>query len=211
MPLIEEIQKSIYDGDEKQAIELVKKALQEDISPENILNGGVLKGLRDCGAEFEKGTKFIPEILMTAEAMKASMKILKPILASGGQSNIGKVILATVEGDVHDIGLELVATMLEGAGFNVIFMGADVPTANIIAAVKGEKPHVVGLSALLTTTMEVMPVVLKELKANGLRESVKVMVGGAPVTQEFCDKIGADGYADDAAAAVPLTQKLMVS
>lgn len=210
MSYLEDISKAVFDGDEAKTEELVQKAVKDGKSPQEILDKGLVQGLRDCGAGFEKGQKFIPEMLMSSECMKVAMKVIKPLLVVGkaDTEGSGRVILATVEGDVHDIGLELVATMLETAGFKVKFMGADVPTSDIIAAVKAEKPQILGLSALLSNTMDVMPVILSLLKKEGLRDSVKVMIGGAPVKQDFCDEIGADGWAYDASSAVPKAKEL---
>ena len=209
MDILQEISKAVFDGDESKALELVKKALAEGVSPQDIVDKGLVKGLHECGAGYEAGEKFIPEMLMSAEAMKVSMAVLKPHLAAGETAAGGKVVLATVEGDVHDIGLELVATMLGSAGFEVDFMGPDVETARIIAEVKKVKPHLLGLSALLTNTMDIMPVILEKLEKEGLRNSLKVIIGGAPVSQDFADRIGADGYAYDAAAAVPVAKRLV--
>jgi 5-methyltetrahydrofolate--homocysteine methyltransferase len=207
--ILQEISKAVFDGDEPKTLELVKQALAEGVSAQDIVDKGLVKGLHECGAGYEAGEKFIPEMLMSAEAMKVSMAVLKPHLAAGETAAGGKVVLATVEGDVHDIGLELVATMLGSAGFEVDFMGPDVETARIIAEVKKVKPHLLGLSALLTNTMDVMPVILEKLKQEGLRNSLKVIIGGAPVSQDFADRIGADGYAYDAAAAVPVAKRLV--
>ncbi|MBL7179640.1 MAG: corrinoid protein [Desulfobacterales bacterium] len=209
MSILEEIKKNVFDGEENKTVELVKKALDEGQTPEDILDAGLVAGLRDCGKGFEKGEKFIPEMLMSSEAMKKAMVILKPLLLEGaGGGGFGKAVLATVEGDVHDIGLELVATMFETAGFEVRNMGPDVPTEDIVKAVKEDKPQIVGLSALLSNTMDVMPDVITALQKAGLRDSVKVMVGGAPVKQDFADEIGADGWAYDAASAVPKAKEL---
>lgn len=209
MEILQEITKAVFDGEEQTTVELVKKALAEGLKAQDIVDKGLVKGLHDCGAGYEAGEKFIPEMLMAAEAMKASMAILKPHLAAGETAAGGKVVLATVEGDVHDIGLELVATMLGSAGFEVNFMGPDVETSRIINAVKEDKPQLLGLSALLTNTMDVMPVILKKLEQEGLRNSLKVIIGGAPVSQDFANLIGADGFAYDAAAAVPVAKKLV--
>lgn len=209
MSILEEIKKNIFDGEENKTVELVKKALDEGQAPQDILDAGLVAGLRECGKSFEKGEKFIPEMLMSSEAMKKAMVIIKPLLLGGaGGQSFGKAVLATVEGDVHDIGLELVGTMFETAGFEVRNMGPDVPTADIVKAVKEHKPQIVGLSALLSNTMDVMPDVIAALKKAGLRDSVKVMVGGAPVKQDFADEIGADGWAYDAASAVPKAKEL---
>ena len=209
MEILQEITKAVYDGEEQTTVELVKKALAEGLKAQDIVDKGLVKGLHECGAGYEAGEKFIPEMLMAAEAMKASMAILKPHLAAGETVAGAKVVLATVEGDVHDIGLELVATMLGSAGFEVNFMGPDVETSRIINAVKQDKPQLLGLSALLTNTMDVMPVIIKQLEKEGLRNSLKVIIGGAPVSQDFADLIGADGFAYDAAAAVPVAKKLV--
>jgi 5-methyltetrahydrofolate--homocysteine methyltransferase len=206
--ILEQISKAVFDGEEAKTVELVKQALAEGVGSQDIVDQGLVKGLHECGAGYEAGEKFIPEMLMAAEAMKAAMAILKPHLATGDTSAGGKVVLATVEGDVHDIGLELVATMLGSAGFQVNFMGPDVEISRIIAAVKQDQPQLLGLSALLTNTMDIMPVVIKKLEEEGLRNSLKVIIGGAPVSQDFADLIGADGYAYDAAAAVPVAKKL---
>ena len=209
MSIIEDIRKNVFDGDENNTVGLVQKALDEGKTANEILDEALVLGLRDCGDGFEKGEKFIPEMLMSSEAMKKAMEILKPLLLEGsGGGSAGKAVLATVEGDVHDIGLELVATMFETAGFQVRNMGPDVPTEDIVAAVKEDSPQIVGLSALLSNTMDIMPDVLDELEKADLRSSVKVMIGGAPVKQDFADEIGADGWAYDAASAVPKAKEL---
>ena len=209
MSIIEDIRKNVFDGDENNTVGLVQKALDEGKTANEILDEGLVLGLRDCGDGFEKGEKFIPEMLMSSEAMKKAMEILKPLLLEGsGSGSSGKAVLATVEGDVHDIGLELVGTMFETAGFEVRNMGPDVPTEDIVAAVKEDSPHILGLSALLSNTMDIMPDVLDELEKAELRSSVKVMIGGAPVKQDFADEIGADGWAYDAASAVPKAKEL---
>jgi len=211
MSIIENIKTAVFDGEENNTVELVKQALDEGMTAEDILNQGLVEGLRTTGDAFERGEKFIPEMLMASESMKKAMVILKPILLEGsGIGGFGKAVMATVEGDVHDIGLELVATMLETAGFEVRNMGPDVPTEDIIEAVKEDKPHIVGLSALLSNTMDIMPDVIEALANAKLRDSVKVMVGGAPVKQDFADEIGADGWAYDAASAVPKAKELRV-
>jgi 5-methyltetrahydrofolate--homocysteine methyltransferase len=209
MSIIEKVRKNVFDGDENNTVELVKKALDEGKTANEILDEGLVAGLRDCGAGFERGEKFIPEMLMSSESMKKAMEVIKPLLLEGtGGGSGGRAVLATVEGDVHDIGLELVGTMLETAGFEVRNMGPDVPTEDIVEAVKEDKPHIVGLSALLSNTMDVMPDVIEALADAGLRDSVKVMIGGAPVKQDFADEIGADGWAYDAASAVPKAKEL---
>jgi len=208
MSIFEEIKNAVFDGEENKSVELVKQALDGGQSAADILDKGLVEGLRATGDAFEKGEKFIPEMLLASESMKKAMIILKPLLLEGSGGGFGRAVMATVEGDVHDIGLELVATMFETAGFEVRNMGPDVPTEDIVEAVKEDKPHIVGLSALLSNTMDVMPDVLDALKDAELRDSVKVMVGGAPVKQDFADEIGADGWAYDAASAVPKAKEL---
>jgi len=208
MGILGDIKNAIFDGEENKIVELVKKALDEGQTASEIQDKGLVEGLRATGDAFERGEKFIPEMLLSSEAMKRAMVILKPLLVEGAGGGFGKAVLATVEGDVHDIGLELVGTMFETAGFEVRNMGPDVPTEDIVEAVKEDKPHIVGLSALLSNTMDVMPDVIEALADAGLRDSVKVMVGGAPVKQDFADEIGADGWAYDAASAVPKAKAL---
>jgi 5-methyltetrahydrofolate--homocysteine methyltransferase len=208
MGILGDIKNAVFNGEEHKAVELVKQALDEGQTASEILDKGLVEGLRATGDAFEKGEKFIPEMLLSSESMKRAMVILKPLLVEGAGGGFGRAVLATVEGDVHDIGLELVGTMIETAGFQVRNMGPDVPAEDIVEAVKEDKPHIVGLSALLSNTMDVMPDVIKALADAGLRESVKVMVGGAPVKQDFADEIGADGWAYDAASAVPKAKAL---
>jgi len=208
MGILGDIKNAVFNGEEHKVVELVKQALDEGQTASEILDKGLVEGLRATGDAFEKGEKFIPEMLLSSESMKRAMVILKPLLVEGAGGGFGRAVLATVEGDVHDIGLELVGTMIETAGFQVRNMGPDVPAEDIVEAVKEDKPHIVGLSALLSNTMDVMPDVIKALADAGLRESVKVMVGGAPVKQDFADEIGADGWAYDAASAVPKAKAL---
>ncbi|HUV77399.1 MAG TPA: corrinoid protein [Desulfobacterales bacterium] len=208
MGILSDIKNAIFDGEENKIVELVKQALDEGQTASEIQDKGLVEGLRATGDAFERGEKFIPEMLLSSETMKRAMVILKPLLVEGAGGGFGKAVLATVEGDVHDIGLELVGTMLETAGFEVRNMGPDVPTEDIVEAVKEDKPHIVGLSALLSNTMDIMPDVIEALADAGLRDSVKVMVGGAPVKQDFADEIGADGWAYDAASAVPKAKEL---
>jgi len=208
MGILGDIKDAVFNGEENKVVELVKHALDEGQTASEILDKGLVEGLRATGDAFERGEKFIPEMLLSSETMKRAMVILKPLLVEGAGGGFGRAVLATVEGDVHDIGLELVGTMIETAGFVVRNMGPDVPAEDIVKAVKEDKPHIVGLSALLSNTMDVMPDVIEALADAGLRDSVKVMVGGAPVKQDFADEIGADGWAYDAASAVPKAKAL---
>jgi len=210
LKILEEIRDSVYQGDEEKALELVKKAVAEGYSPQDIMDNALVKGIQDCGAAYERQEMWIPELMLSTEALKRSLAILKPLMAGQEEAgrNLGDVVLATVEGDVHDIGVELVGVMLESAGFKVHFMGGNVPTADIIETVKKEKPALLGLSTLLSNTMPVIPKILGILNTEGIRDSVKVMVGGAVIREGFSERVGADGFAPDAVRAVPLAKKL---
>ena len=207
--MLEELKKAVLDGEDEKAAELTRKALEAGIEPGKILNEALVPAMEIVGKEYEEGKRYVPEMLISAEAMKAAMAVLRPKLVKSGVKLKGKVIIGTVEGDLHDIGKNLVAMMLEGAGFEVIDLGVDVTAERFIQAVKEHKPDVLGMSALLTTTMIHMPEVIAALKAAGLREQVKVIVGGAPITREYAEKIGADGYAPNAASAVELVKQLL--
>jgi 5-methyltetrahydrofolate--homocysteine methyltransferase len=206
--LLEKIKRSIVNMEDQQAVEFTRKAL-ENHPAEEILNQALIPAMETVGNEYEQGKKFIPEMLLAAEAMTAALELLKPALARSDVRKVGKVVMGTVEGDVHDIGQRMVCIMLEGAGFEVHSLGADVPTDDFIRAVKTRNPDILGLSALLTTTAPRMKGVIEGLQKQGLRDSVKVMVGGAVLNQRLADEYGADGYAPDAAAAARLARALM--
>ncbi|MDO9534895.1 MAG: corrinoid protein [Bacillota bacterium] len=199
---LNKVSESLQRGDAEKVEELVKKALEENLLPKDILENGLIKGMDIIGAKFKKNEVYVPEVLIAARAMHAGMNILRPKLAETGVKNIGTVAIGTVKGDLHDIGKNLVKMMLEGAGFEVIDLGVDVTTDKFVEAVKEHKPNIIGMSALLTTTMVNMAEVIKALEAAGLRDKVKIMIGGAPITQNYADQIGADGYSPDAASAV---------
>jgi len=188
--------------------ELTQKALDEGVPPGEILNEGLIKGMSVVGEKFKNNEFYVPEVLIAARAMHAGMDILRPALVSSGVEPIGKVILGTVKGDLHDIGKNLVAMMLEGAGFEVNDLGIDVSPEKFVEAVK-EGGNVVAMSALLTTTMTAMKTTLEALEEAGVRDKIKTMIGGAPVTQNYADEIGADGYARDAASAADKAKELM--
>lgn len=207
--MLEELKRAVLSGDDERAAELTKKALEEGIEPGKVLNEALIPAMEIVGREYEEGERYVPEMLISAEAMKAAMGVLRPRLVETGVRLKGKVVIGTVEGDLHDIGKNLVAMMLEGAGFEVIDLGVEVTAERFVQAVREHKPDVLGMSALLTTTMIHMPEVIEALKEAGLREEVKVIVGGAPVTQEYAEKIGADGYAPDAASAVEVVKRLL--
>jgi len=198
---LDDISKALQGGDAEKVSELVRQALQEDIVPKKILEEGLIQGMSIIGEKFKKNEVYVPEVLIAARAMHAGMDVLKPKLTETGVKNIGKVVMGTVKGDLHDIGKNLVRMMLEGAGFEVIDLGVDVSEEKFVEAVKAHQPNIVGMSALLTTTMVNIPEVIKALEAAGLRDKVRVMVGGAPITQNYADQIGADGYSPDAASA----------
>lgn len=209
MDILEDIKVSIINMEEDKTKELTQKAIGESLAAEKILNEGLIPAMEVVGKQYEEGEKFIPEMLLSAEAMKRSLELLRPLLAKSGAKAAGKVVMGTVEGDVHDIGQKLVGMMLEGAGFKVSSLGADVSADEFITAVKEESPDILGMSALLTTTMPYMKDVVKALIENGLRDKVKVMVGGATLNQRFADEYGADGYAPDAPSAVTLAKRLL--
>ena len=202
--MLEAIRQAVLAGDIDQAGALTEQALAAGTAARAILDEALTPAMDVVGQEYESGERFVPEMLISAEAMKASLVVLKPLLAEAGVEPRGRIVLGTVEGDLHDIGKDLVAMMLEGAGFEVTDLGIEVAAGTFVEAMKAERPHILGMSALLTTTMVRMPEVIEAVKSAGLREGVKIMVGGAPVTQEFADDIGADGYAADAAAAARL-------
>ncbi|MHC5060874.1 MAG: corrinoid protein [Planctomycetota bacterium] len=197
---------AVIAGDQK-TVELTRAALAEGVGPEMILSEGLIAGMNTVGKRFKAGDFYIPEVLIAARAMKMAMEILEPKLAEAGVEPLGKAIVGTVKGDLHDIGKNLVVMMLKGAGFEVADVGTDVPAEDFVTKAKESGVQIVGLSALLTTTMSMMEQTVQSLKAAGIE--AKVMIGGAPVTQSFADKVGADGYAPDAASAVDLAKSLI--
>ena len=206
---IEEIKKAIINGSHKEIETLVQNGLDARLDPDEIVNEAMIPGMDVVGQQFSQNEIFVPEMLVAAITMNKGLDILKPILLQSGAESKGRIIMCTVKGDLHDIGKNLVNMMLEGAGFEVIDMGVDMSVENVIAKVKEVNPDILGLSALLTTTMSEMVKVIESLEANGLRNEVKVMVGGAPVDAVFGEKIGADGYGKDAAHAVQIARSLM--
>ena len=199
---------AIIDGSVETVRQQVQEALNENISAREILNEGLLKGMDEVGALFKVGEMFVPEVLVSAKAMQAGVEIIKPVLLSDGVPSSAKILTVTVEGDLHDIGIKLVGIMLEGAGFEVVNIGVDVPTSKIIEKVKEIKPQIIGLSAMLTTTMVSMKGVIEELDREGLLSDMKVMVGGAPLSPSFAEKIGGN-YSADANDAVIVAKKLL--
>jgi 5-methyltetrahydrofolate--homocysteine methyltransferase len=206
--IIEDIYKGILDGDQQRVAQQVTEALDARLSPDAILKEGLVAAMSEVGRLFENGEYYVPEMLIAARAMQAGLKLLKPSLADTGVKAAGRVIIGTVAGDLHDIGKNLVGMMLEGAGFEVIDLGTDVKPEAYVNAVLQHRPDIVALSALLTTTMPNMEATIKALEAAGLRNQVKVIIGGAPVTAEYASRIGADGSGSDASLAVKAARAL---
>jgi len=198
---------AVIKGDQNAAVQITKAALEDGTPPKSVLNEGLIAGMDVVGARFKKNEIYIPEVLIAARAMKMAMEILEPELVKAGVKPVGKFLIGTVQGDLHDIGKNLVAMMLKGAGFEVIDLGVDVGPEKFVEQVRTQGVHVVGISALLTTTMPGMEKTIRALKDAGV--SAKIMIGGAPVTQGYADKIGADGYAADAASAVDMVKSLV--
>lgn len=199
----------IIEGDEESARRLTQQLIDEGQPARGIVDDGLLAGMDVVGARMRAGECFIPEVLLSARTMQACLDMIKPHLAAGDSGSTGKVVIGTVEGDVHDIGKNLVGMMLEGAGFEVINLGTGISPTSFVDAVREQSPQIIGMSGLLTTTIPRMGETVKLLKDAGLRDSVKVMVGGAPVTQRFADEVGADAYGANAAAAVDRARELV--
>jgi 5-methyltetrahydrofolate--homocysteine methyltransferase len=206
---LKNIYEGILDGDMGMVVENVQSALDESIEPARILNEGMIAAMTEVGNLFEEGEYFVPEMLIAARAMQKGMELLKPHLADTDIKSPGKIVIGTVKGDLHDIGKNLVAMMMEGAAFEVLDLGTDVSPEQFVSAVKEGGVDIVAMSALLTTTMPSMKQTIEALENAGVRSQVKVMVGGAPVTQDFADKIGADGFSEDANRAVACAKALL--
>lgn len=208
---LSQLTQKVIEGDLAATPILTRQALDEGLGAAQILNQGLMPGMEHVGVEFGAGNLFVPEVLRAARAMQAAMDILRPLLVETGAKMAGKIAIGTVKGDLHDIGKNLVAMMCEGAGFEINDLGRDVDPARFVDAVRDGQADIVAMSALLTTTMRSMEHTLQALDAAGLRGRVKVMIGGAPVTQEFADKIGADGFAANAASAADLAKRLIAA
>lgn len=200
---------AILNGDQKTAVAVTQEALAEGCDPMELITKHMVPAMDEVGRRFECEEYFVPELLLSARAMKGSLELLRPLLAASGAQPAGRVVIGTVKGDLHDIGKNLVASMLEGGGFEVIDLGADVPPERFIEAVREKNARIVALSALLTVTMPAMRTTIDALKEAGIRDQIKVMVGGAPVTPQFAEEIGADGYGENATAAVALARKFI--
>jgi 5-methyltetrahydrofolate--homocysteine methyltransferase len=207
--IYEQLATVVLEGDKDRAVELVNQGLSEGLAAKDILDNGMVVGMNEVGARFKRGEMYVPEVLMSAEAMQAGLVVLRPRLVASGAKLIGKIVIGTVQGDLHDIGKNLVGMLCEGAGFEVIDLGFNVDPDKFIAAIKTHQPNIVGMSALLTTTMRSMGHTIKAIQEAGLRDKVKVMVGGAPVDAEFAKRISADGYGSNAPAGVDLAKRLV--
>ena len=204
-----QMQDDLYDGIKEEIPLQVREALARGESPQSILDQGLVAGMDIVGVDFRDGILFVPEVLMAANAMKSGMEVLWPLLTETGAQRIGTIVIGTVKGDIHDIGKNLVSMMMEGAGFEVINLGINVDADGFIAAIHEHKPDIIGMSALLTTTMPYMKVVVDALGEEGLRDEIYVMVGGAPVTENFAREVGADAYGRDAAVSVEIAKRHM--
>jgi methylmalonyl-CoA mutase cobalamin-binding domain/chain len=209
--LVLQMHDDLYDGLADEIDEGTRILLDRGWGPQRVLNDALVEGMRIVGIDFRDGILFVPEVLLAANAMKAGMEVLRPLLAETGAETIGKVVIGTVKGDIHDIGKNLVAMMLEGAGFDVVNLGINTDADEFIAALDEHKPDILGMSALLTTTMPYMKVVIEALKEKGIREDYIVLVGGAPLNEEFGVAIGADAYCRDAAVAAETAEALVLA
>jgi len=211
MATYDTLKEAIMVGDDKVVEAEVNKALGEGAEARDIMTNGLIAGMEVVGKRFKTGEMFLPEVLLSAEVMHKGLDIINPLLAKAGHKGIGTVVIGTVEGDIHDIGKRIVSFLLEGTGFEVVDLGVDVKADTFIQAIEKHNPNVLGMSALLTTTMPNMGKTIDLLKEKGLRNKVKIVVGGAPITEQFAQSIGADGYALEAGSAVELVKKLLAS
>jgi methylmalonyl-CoA mutase cobalamin-binding domain/chain len=209
--LVKQMHDDLYDGLADEIVEGTNILLGREWAPDRVLSDALVEGMRIVGIDFRDGILFVPEVLLAANAMKAGMEILRPLLAETGAERVGKIVIGTVKGDIHDIGKNLVGMMLEGAGFEVVDLGINNPVENYLDALEKHKPDILGMSALLTTTMPYMKVVIDELVDKGLREDYIVLVGGAPLNEEFGKAVGADAYCRDAAVAAETAQALVLA
>ena len=207
--LVAQMHDDLYDGMAAEIVEGTNILLGRGWGPDRVLNDALVEGMRIVGIDFRDGILFVPEVLLAANAMKAGMEVLRPLLAETGAQRIGKVVIGTVKGDIHDIGKNLVAMMLEGAGFEVINLGINNPVENFLGALEEHKPDILGMSALLTTTMPYMKVVIQTLRDRGMRDDYIVLVGGAPLNEEFGAAVGADAYCRDAGVAAETARRLI--
>ncbi len=207
--LVEQMQDDLYDGLKEEVVEGTEILLKREWSADKVLNEALVGGMTIVGVDFREGILFVPEVLSAANAMKGGMEILKPLLSDSDSARAGKMVIGTVKGDIHDIGKNLVKMMMEGAGFEVIDLGINLPVEEYLAALEEHKPDILGMSALLTTTMPYMKVVIDEMVNRGIRDDYIVLVGGAPLNEEFGEAVGADAYCRDAASAVDIAKAMV--
>ena len=210
MDYFQQLMTAVIDGDEEKSVDITMAALREGLAPLDILNQGLIKGIEEVGRLYQEGTYYLPELLVGARALKDAMMIVKPLIIESGQKcSLGEIVIGSVLGDLHDIGKNIVATMLEGAGFTVYDLGADVNIDDFCNAVIEHNPDILAMSSLISSTMLNMEKIIKALEERGLRDQVKVVIGGAPVSAKFCQRIGGDGYAEDANQAVILCKEII--
>ena len=211
MEFLKQLHDAIVEGNAPVARKVTEQALAEKLDPQKLVQEYMIPAMAEVGRRYEAGDYFVPELLIAARAMKGSLELLRPLLAARGAQPAGRVAIGTVKGDLHDIGKNLVAAMLEGAGYEIIDLGVDVPPEKFITAVKEKKAGIIAMSALLTTTMTSMKTTIDAINSAGIRPQVRIMIGGAPVTQKYADEIGADGYSSNANGAVALVRKLQTA
>jgi 5-methyltetrahydrofolate--homocysteine methyltransferase len=208
---LKQLHDAVVNGDAKAAHALTRQALAEGIDPSQLVNQQMVPAMAEVGRRFEANEYFVPELLISARAMKSALELIRPLLTARGDKPIGRVVIGTVKGDLHDIGKNLVASMLEGGGFEVIDLGVNVPPEKFIATIKEKNANIIAMSALLTTTMPSMKSTIDALKEAGVREQVKILICGAPITQKYADEIGADGFSESAAGAVAVAKKALAT
>jgi len=211
MATLKDVSQCVLDGELDEVKALVQQLVDDGVDPITIINDGLIAGMNIVAPLFKSGEMFVPEVMESADTMNEGMKLLKPLITDGDIPSKGKIIIGTVNGDLHDIGKNLLVMMVESRGYTVVDLGVDIKEEDFVAAVKKHKPDIVGMSSLLTTTMMKMQSTIKQLVKDGVRDQVKVIIGGAPITQEFADDIGADGYAEDASTAVELCDRMMIA
>jgi 5-methyltetrahydrofolate--homocysteine methyltransferase len=207
--IYERLSTAVLEGDAEKTRQLTEKGIEQGLEPKDILDNGLVVGMDEVGVRFKRGDMFVPEVLMSADAMSAGLEIIKPLLAASGTKLAGKILMGTVKSDLHDIGKNLVSMMCEGAGFEIINLGFNVDPEKFVTAIKAHQPDIVGMSAMLTTTMRAMGQTIKAIEEAGLRDQVKIFVGGAPVDAAFAERIGADGYGSNAPSGVELAKQFV--
>lgn len=211
MATLKDVSQCVLDGDMDAVKALVQQLIDAGTDPIVIINDGLIAGMNIVAPLFKSGEMFVPEVMESADTMNEGMKLLKPLITDGDIPSKGKIIIGTVNGDLHDIGKNLLVMMVESRGYTVVDLGVDIKEEDFVAAVKKHKPDIVGMSSLLTTTMMKMQSTIQQLVKEGIRDQVKIIIGGAPITQEFADDIGADGYSEDASTAVELCDRMMIA